>query len=369
MPKFVEEFERPEDARALLAEIRRLAAAVRRDRVQFMEVCGTHTVAIFRYGIRDVIPANIRLLSGPGCPVCVTPNRSIDEFIAISRTPRIVAAVFGDMMRVPGTDSSLELEKARGADVRIVYSSLDALALARENPGKDVVFFAVGFETTAPTIAATLVSAAEEGVRNFYVLPANKLIPPAMAAVLETEGLALDGLICPGHVSAIIGSRVYEFIPAEYRIGAVVTGFQSTDILQCVYMLLRQFVDGAPRVENQYSRLVTPEGNLAALKVMDTVFEPCDSEWRGLGVIPLSGLKLRPRFETFNVLRKFDLRLPESREPEGCLCGEVLRGKKEPTDCPLFGRACTPVSPVGACMVTTEGTCQAHYRYRAERKR
>ena len=369
MPKFVEEFERPEDARVLVSKIRELSAAAHRERLQFMEVCGTHTVAIFRYGIRDVIPASIRLLSGPGCPVCVTPNRSIDEFIAVSRMPGVVAAVFGDMMRVPGTESSLELEKARGADVRVVYSSLDALALARENPGKDVVFFAVGFETTAPTIAATLSAAAETGLRNFYVLPANKLIPPAIAAVLETEGLALDGLICPGHVSAIIGSRPYEFIPAKYRVGAVVTGFQSTDILQCIYMLLRQVVEGAPRVETQYSRIVLPEGNVAALGVMNRVFEPCDSAWRGLGVIPLSGLKLRPDFARFDVLRKFELRLPESREPEGCLCGEVLRGKKEPLDCPLFGRACTPVSPIGACMVTTEGTCQAYYRYRAQRTR
>ena len=369
MPKFVEEFERPEDARVLVNSIRKLAAEVGRERVQFMEVCGTHTVAIFRYGIRDIIPANIRLLSGPGCPVCVTPNRSIDEFIAISRKPGVVAAVFGDMMRVPGTDSSLELEKARGADVRVVYSSMDALALARENPRKDVVFFAVGFETTAPTIAATLVTAADSGVRNFYVLPANKLVPPAMTAVLETEGLALDGLICPGHVSAIIGSRVYGFIPEKYRIAAVVTGFQSTDILQGIYMLLRQLVDGVPRVETQYSRLVAPEGNLAALEVMDRVFEPCDSAWRGLGVIPSSGLKLRPRFAEFDVLKKFDLELPESQEPDGCLCGEILRGKKEPLDCPLFGRVCTPLSPVGACMVTTEGTCQAHYRYRAKRTR
>ena len=369
MPKFVEEFERPEDARVLVSKIRELAAATRRDRLQFMEVCGTHTVAIFRYGIRDVIPANIRLLSGPGCPVCVTPNRSIDEFIAVSRKPGVVAAVFGDMMRVPGTDSSLELERARGADVRVVYSSLDALALARENPGRDVVFFAVGFETTAPTIAATLAAAAETGVRNFYVLPANKLIPPAMAAVLETEGLALDGLICPGHVSAIIGSRPYEFIPAKHRIGAVVTGFQSTDILQCIYMLLRQVVEGTPRVETQYSRLVVPDGNVAALGVMNRVFEPCDSAWRGLGVIPSSGLKLKPDFVEFDVLRKFDLQLPESQEPEGCLCGEILRGKKEPLDCPLFGRVCTPASPVGACMVTTEGTCQAHYRYSFKRTR
>ncbi len=368
MPKFVEEFERPEDARILVTKIQELAASVGRDRVQFMEVCGTHTVAIFRYGIRDVIPENIRLLSGPGCPVCVTPNRAIDEFIAVSRMPGVVAAVFGDMMRVPGTDSSLEIEKARGADVRVVYSSLDALALARENPGKDVVFFAVGFETTAPTIAATLVAAVNSGVRNFYVLPANKLIPPAMAAVLDTEGLALDGLICPGHVSAIIGSRAYEFIPAKYRIGAVVTGFQSTDILQCIYMLLRQVVDGTPRVETQYSRLVAPDGNIAALDVMNRVFAPCDSEWRGLGVIPSSGLGLRPGFVQFDVLRKFDLKLPESQEPEGCMCGEILRGKREPLDCPLFGRVCTPMSPVGACMVTTEGTCQAHYRFRVERR-
>jgi hydrogenase expression/formation protein HypD len=367
MPKFIEEFERPEDAIVLVRKIHELAHLAGRDRVQLMEVCGTHTVAIFRYGIRDLLPASVRLLSGPGCPVCVTPNHSIDQFIALSLMPGVISAVFGDMMRVPGTASSLELEKARGADVRIVYSSLDALQIAKDNPGNEVVFFAVGFETTAPTIASTLKTAAASGIRNFRVLPANKLIPPAMAAVLETEGLALDGLICPGHVSAIIGSRAYDFIPAKYRVGAVVAGFQSTDILQTVYLLLRQIVEGSPKVETQYSRLVSPGGNRAALGVMNEVFEPCDSAWRGLGNIPLSGLALRPEFKQFDVLEKFDLPSFESREPEGCLCGEILRGKKEPLDCPLFGRACTPESPVGACMVTTEGTCQAHYRFRAER--
>ena len=363
MPRFTEEFENPEDAKLLLSEIRYLAQSCNKEKIQLMEVCGTHTVAIFRYGIKELIPDNIRLLSGPGCPVCVTPNSAIDQFIGLSRTPGVIATVFGDMMRVPGSGSSLEMEKARGADVRVVYSSLDALKIARENPDRQVVFFAVGFETTAPTIAATLLTAAREGVENFFILPANKLVPPAIKAVLDTEDLALDGLICPGHVSTIIGSRAYEFIPSRYGIGAVVTGFQSTDILYATCLLLRQIAERRPRVQTQYSRLVSDDGNTAALKIMYQVFETCDSSWRGLGRIPESGLKLRPEFVRFDSSGRFDVAVHESREPEGCLCGEVLRGKKEPPDCALFGNSCTPEVPVGACMVTTEGTCQAYYRY------
>jgi hydrogenase expression/formation protein HypD len=367
MSRFTEDFENPDDARLLLREIENLARSCNKERIQFMEVCGTHTVAIFRYGIRELIPDSIRLLSGPGCPVCVTPNSSVDQFIKLSQMRGIVATVFGDMMRVPGSDSSLEMVKARGADVRIVYSSLDALKIARENPDKQVVFFAVGFETTAPTIASTLLTAAREGIRNFFVLPANKLVPPAIRAVLDTEDLALDGLICPGHVSAIIGSRVYDFIPSQYGIGAVVTGFQSTDILYAICLLLRQVVEAKPRVQTQYSRLVSDDGNPTALKIMYQVFEPCNSVWRGLGPIPMSGLKLRSEFLRFDFSDRFDVPVPESLEAKDCLCGEVLRGKKEPYDCALFGSACTPEAPVGACMVTNEGTCQAYYRYRGRR--
>jgi hydrogenase expression/formation protein HypD len=364
MCRFTEDFERPDDARVLLAEIEHLAQSLDRATIQFMEVCGTHTVAIFRYGIRQLIPDNVRLLSGPGCPVCVTPNPSIDEFIELARRPEVIATVFGDMMRVPGTRTSLENEKARGTDVRVVYSSLDALKIAKDNPGKSTVFFSVGFETTAPTIAATVLTARREGVENFFILPANKLIPPAIKAVLDTEGLALDGLICPGHVSAVIGSDAYEFVASKHGVAAVVAGFQSTDILQTIYLLLRQVAEGAPRVETQYSRLVKDKGNPAALKAMYDVFEPCDSAWRGLDVIPASGLKLRPEFLGFDASKKFDVSVSYSKEPEGCICGEILRGKVEPEDCPLFATACTPETPVGACMVTTEGTCQAHYRFR-----
>ena len=364
MSRFIEEFENPEDAKSLLDKIRGLAESCKIDQARFMEVCGTHTVAIFRYGIRGLIPPRIRLLSGPGCPVCVTPNSSIDQFIALCRKTGVIAAVFGDMMRVPGSGSSLEMEKATGADVRIVYSSLDALKMAKENQDKEIVFFSVGFETTAPTIAATISAASKEGIKNFSILSANKLIPPAVKAVLDTKDVALDGLICPGHVSAIIGSGAYEFIPSLYRIGAVVTGFQSSDILYTIYLLLRQIAEGRPRVETQYSRLVSRDGNAAALKIMYEVFEPCDSSWRGLGMIPESGLRLRREFSGFDVLNRFDVPAVESSEPEGCLCGEVLRGKKEPFDCALFGSACTPQAPVGACMVTTEGTCQAYYRFR-----
>jgi len=367
MARFTAEFENPDDARLLLGKIKNLAQSCDQERVRFMEVCGTHTVAIFRYGIRELVPRNIRLLSGPGCPVCVTPNSAIDQFIRLSRMQDVIATVFGDMMRVPGSDSTLEVEKATGADVRVVYSSLDALNMARANPDRQVVFFAVGFETTAPTIAATLFAALREGIENFFILPANKLIPPAIRAVLDTEDLALNGLICPGHVSTIIGSRVYEFIPSQYGIGAVVTGFQSSDILYAIYLLLRQIVEGKPHVETQYSRLVSDDGNPDALKIMYRVFEPCDSSWRGLGLIPKSGLKLRGEFSRFDFSNRFDVSTAESSEPEGCLCGEVLRGKKEPHDCALFGSACTPEAPVGACMVTTEGTCQAYYRYREKR--
>ncbi|MFH0777785.1 MAG: hydrogenase formation protein HypD [Candidatus Eisenbacteria bacterium] len=363
MSRFTDEFENPEDAKRLLVRIAELASC-HGGRIQLMEVCGTHTVAIFRYGIRDLVPENIRLISGPGCPVCVTPNVSIDQFIHMSRLPRVIAAVFGDMMRVPGTSSSLEKERAKGADVRVVYSSLDALRIAKENPDREIVFFAVGFETTAPTIAATLMSAKLDGVRNFSILPANKLIPPAVKAVLDTEGLALDGLICPGHVSTIIGSRPYEFIPSDYGVGAVVTGFQSTDILQAILLLLEQAVNRDPGVIIQYSRIVKKDGNPEALKIMRDVFEPCDSAWRGLGEIASSGLTLRGEYATFDCLRRFDVPSIVSQEPGGCLCGEVLRGKRVPNDCPLFGKVCTPESPVGACMVTTEGTCQAYYRYR-----
>ncbi|UCF79080.1 MAG: hydrogenase formation protein HypD [Candidatus Eiseniibacteriota bacterium] len=367
MSRLTERFENPGDARLLLDRIADLARSSGRDRVQLMEVCGTHTVAIFRYGIRQLIPENIRLLSGPGCPVCVTPNSAIDEFIEMSKRPGVIAAVFGDMMRVPGSVTSLERAKAKGADVRVVYSSLDALKMAKENPEKSVVFFAVGFETTAPTIAATILGADRDGTQNFFVLPANKLIPPAVAAVLETEGLALDGLICPGHVSTIIGSDAYEFIPSRYGVAAVVAGFQSTDILRAIQLLLEQVVAGKPRVHTEYSRLVKKEGNPAALKVMYDVFEPCDSAWRGLGVIPSSGLKLRPDFSRFDSSERFDVSVAQSQEPAGCLCGEILRGKVDPPDCPLFAGECTPETPVGACMVTTEGTCQAHYRFRESR--
>jgi hydrogenase expression/formation protein HypD len=364
MSRLTEQFENPEDAKLLLGKIAEVAESSGRDRIQLMEVCGTHTVAIFRYGIRQLIPENIRLLSGPGCPVCVTPNPSIDEFIELAREPQVIATVFGDMMRVPGTHTSLEKEKAQGADVRVVYSSLDALKIAGENPERLVVFFAVGFETTAPTIAATILAADRDGVENFFILSANKLIPPAVSAVLDTEGLALDGLICPGHVSAIIGSDAYGFVASKHGVAAVVAGFQSTDILQAIYLLLSQVVERAPRVEIQYSRLVKENGNPAALKAMYDVFEPCDSAWRGLGAIPMSGLRLRSGFARFDASQKLGVSVSDSREPEGCLCGEVLRGKVEPRDCPLFGTTCTPEAPVGACMVTTEGTCQAHYRFR-----
>jgi hydrogenase expression/formation protein HypD len=328
----------------------------------FMEVCGTHTMNIARFGIRSLLPANLRLISGPGCPVCVTPNRWIDRAIATSRAPGVILATFGDMIRVPGSASSLERESARGADVRVVASTLEAMALARENSGKRVVFAAVGFETTSPTVAVSIREAKRLGIANYFVLCGHKRMPPALDA-LVADGPRLDGYLCPGHVSAILGSRVYERLARVHRVGCVIAGFEPLDILHAILLLVRQVRDAEPRVENPYSRAVTPDGNVRALEAMTEVFEPCDSEWRGLGLIPESGLRIRKAFEAHDAILAVAVDVEPTREPVGCRCGEVLRGTARPTECGLFGNACTPDHPAGACMVSVEGTCAAEYRY------
>lgn len=351
---------RPTD---LLRRIEERAARLAPRAVRFMEVCGTHTMALFRSGIRAMLPPNVKLLSGPGCPVCVTPMGVVDAAIEIARRPGSCLATFGDMVRVPGSASSLERAKAEGADVRMVYSPLDALKLAEADPGRMVVFFAIGFETTTPTIAATLAYARDRGLKNLLFLAANKVIPPAMEAILAGGEVKLDGFICPGHVSVITGSAVYEPLAAKYRVPCVVTGFEAEDILEGIAMLLLQAVEGRAEVEVQYERWVSREGNAKARERVNEVFEPCDAAWRGLGTIPASGLALRPELRAHDALAVLGVEVPPELENPGCSCGAVLRGLIEPPECPLFASRCTPATPVGPCMVSTEGSCAAFYKY------
>jgi hydrogenase expression/formation protein HypD len=355
--KYVDEFRNPQIAERLVTEIQ--SEVGRLGRVTLMEVCGTHTMSIFRYGIRSLLPGNIRLLSGPGCPVCVTPKDFLDCAIGYGRQPGVTLATFGDMMRVPGSHSSLEREKAAGADVRIVYSAMDALEMAACLPDRTVVFLGVGFETTAPTIAASIAEAQRRGLENYAVLSGHKLVPPAMEALTNNLELSLDGFICPPHVSAIIGTRGYEVL----GVPCVVTGFEPLDILQGVLMLVRQFKKAESRVEIQYRRVVTAEGNPAAVRLMEEIFEPRDSEWRGLGRIAESGLAIRAAYRQFDMRHRMPLDVAPPVEDRGCRCGDVLRGLIRPPQCRLFGKQCTPEDPVGACMVSSEGTCAAYFKY------
>ncbi len=332
---------------------------------RFMEICGTHTVAIFKHGVRQVLPDHLALISGPGCPVCVTATRDIDKSIQLARIPEVIVTTFGDMVRVPGSESSLKKEKSAGADVRMVYSTMDALKIARENPDKKVVFLGIGFETTAPTIAAAVVAAEAQGLENFSVLSAHKLLPPAMDALLSGGEVDVTGFMCPGHVSTIIGTAPYEVVADQFKTPCVVMGFEPLDILQGISMLVDQVEAGEARVEIQYRRAVSPEGNPTALRTMDKVFQPCDAPWRGLGMIPNSGLAFRDVYRAFDAEAAFDLNVPDSPEPPGCKCGDVLRGVNTPTECSLFRKVCNPENPIGPCMVSSEGTCAAYYRFSA----
>ncbi|UCH42288.1 MAG: hydrogenase formation protein HypD [Dehalococcoidales bacterium] len=331
--------------------------------IRLMEFCGGHTVAIMKHGIRQLLPPTIEMLSGPGCPVCVTANADLDKAITLARLPEMIITTFGDMLKVPGSYSSLQEARAEGNDIRVVYSTQDALDIARKNPSKSVVFLGIGFETSAPTVAASVLDAEKEGIDNYYVLCLHKLTPPVMKALLDSGEVRLDGIICPGHVSAIIGSHPYRFIPDDYGIACVVSGFEPLDILLCVDMLVGQVEKGEPTVEIAYRRGVKPEGNQQALRVLDTVFKPCAADWRGMGVVPRSGLALRERYSHFDAGLAFEIETEPPLEPKGCLCGDILRGVKTPPDCKLFGQACTPVHPVGPCMVSSEGSCAAYYHY------
>ena len=346
-----------------LAERVRQLVAGRVEPMTFMEVCGTHTMAIYQYGIRSLLPLQVRLISGPGCPVCVTPNGYLDRAIAMSRLPGVTVATFGDLVRVPGSSSSLMEERARGADIRIVYSPLDAVALASKLPDRTVVFLGVGFETTAPTVAGSILAAERQGLSNYVVLTSHKTMPRPMELLSADPELAIDGYLCPAHVSAIIGASAYDFLAERYGLACVVTGFEPVDVLQGVEMLVRQVLAGESRVEIQYSRVVKTEGNERAREIMAQVFEPYNADWRGIGVIPGSGLRINERYARFDAANVIPVAVEELREYAGCCCGEVLKGKVSPFDCPLFDSACTPEAPVGACMVSSEGTCAAAYKY------
>lgn len=344
-------------------EISELAAAIGRP-MKLMEVCGTHTVAAFRSGLRSRLPQGVKLLSGPGCPVCVTPCAYIDQAIRIALERGVAVRTFGDMLRVPGSASSIEHARAQGADVKIVYSPMDALKEAAGRPGEKHVFLGVGFETTAPAVAWTIKEAARLGLGNFLVLCALKTMPAALKALLEGGEIRLDGLMCPGHVSAIIGARAYDFIPRDYGVPCVVSGFEPSDMLESIAMLLRMIREGRAEVMNQYLRAVDDSGNRLAWEAVMEVFEPCDAEWRGFGVIPGSGLQIRRAFAAHDASGVFALQsVPAGRKDSGCRCGDVLRGALSPDKCPLFGVACTPAAPMGPCMVSGEGACAAQYRY------
>jgi hydrogenase expression/formation protein HypD len=359
---YQDEFRQKELVQGLAERIRRLVAGCGRA-MTFMEVCGTHTMAIYRFGLRSLLPPEIRLISGPGCPVCVTPNDYIDRAIALCRLPEVITVSFGDMMRVPGSTSSLLEERAKGADIRIVYSPLDAVAIAAKNRDKKVVFLGVGFETTAPTIAASILKAEAEGIANYYVLAANKTIPVPMQVLAADPEIAIDGYLCPAHVSAIIGADAYKPLAEKFHTPCVITGFEPADMLQGILMLAGQRLSGENRVEIQYSRVVRPEGNLKAQAMLAQLFTPCDVAWRGIGVIPGSGLRIRDEYCRFDAAAMIPVEVEAVKEHPGCSCGEILKGKLQPDQCALFGTICTPESPVGACMVSSEGSCAAAYRY------
>lgn len=346
----------------LVREIRELAESIGRP-VQLMEVCGTHTVSIFRSGIRSLMPENLRLVSGPGCPVCVTAQRHIDAAIELAAMNDVIVATYGDMIRVPGRLGSLETQRARGADVRVVNSTVSALDLAQTHPDRQVVFVAVGFETTAPATAAVVLAARQRGIDNFSVLMAHKLVVPAMLALLDGGDVPLDGFLCPGHVTVIIGSEAYRVIVERYRMPCVVAGFEPMGILESLAALLRQVSSGDAQLENVYDVAVTSGGNVVAQRLMDRVFVRADAPWRALGVIADSGLELRPEFRRFDALERFGVELGEDADHPACRCGEVIQGKLMPAECALFGKDCTPLNPLGPCMVSSEGTCSAWFKY------
>ena len=356
--KYIDEFRDKDLVLRIAEKIHKLSTRP----VSLMEVCGGHTMAIQRYGIPSLLPENISLLSGPGCPVCVSSRHFIDQAIAYSKLDNVIITTYGDLIMVPGSSSSLNREKAGGADIRIVYSVLDVLKLAQENKNKKIIFLAIGFETTAPSSAVAILNARRDNISNFYLYSAHKVMPPAMEAIVD-EGVMIDGYIAPGHVSTITGSQIYENIANKYKLGCVISGFEPVDLLQTIYMLVKQIETHSPKVEIQYKRAVKREGNVKAQQIMYEVFDLQDDWWRGLGILKNSGLKLRKKYEQFDTEKIFNVEVEETREDKGCICGEILKGIKKPKECKLFGKICTPDEPVGPCMVSQEGTCNAYFRY------
>ncbi len=359
--KYSEEYRDRELVQRLSREIASLAPGP----ATLMEVCGTHTMAVARFGLKSLLPPPVRLVSGPGCPVCVTDQADIDAFLALGRIPRAILATFGDMVRVPGSTTSLEQERARDVQVRVVYAPLDAVALARENPHNEVVFFGVGFETTMPATAVALKVAAAEGLRNFSVFSVHKTMPAALQVLLGSGDVKVSGLLLPGHVTTVIGPEAFSFIPQKFHIPCAVTGFEPVDILLGVYSILKQIADHRAVVDNVYTRAVKAPANPRAVALLAEVFIPEDAAWRGLGIIPGSGAGLRDEFTRFDARRRFaDLlaRVPKAL-PSACRCGDILRGTLAPRDCSQFDRTCTPSQPLGPCMVSSEGACSAAFKY------
>ncbi|NPV92611.1 MAG: hydrogenase formation protein HypD [Firmicutes bacterium] len=354
-----------ERAQEWIRKIREDASRLDRT-INLMEVCGTHTVAIAQHGLRELLPPNVKLLSGPGCPVCVTDGDDIDDLLELAKQPGVTLATFGDLMRVPGDAGNLQESKAQGADVRVVYSTLDALEIAAAEPQRQVVFAGIGFETTAPTVAVSLEQAAARGFKNYSVWSLHKVVPPALKALLDDDQVRIDGFINPGHVCTILGTEPFEFVARDYHRPCVIAGFEANDILETVWMILQQHLRQDWKVEIQYRRAVRPGGNPAARGYLEKVFRLGDAAWRGLGVIPESGLDIAPAYSEWDARKRFQVERPQVRNKgkrAPCLCGAILKGLKDPHDCPSFGQACTPLKPVGPCMVSTEGACAAYYRY------
>jgi hydrogenase expression/formation protein HypD len=365
--KYMHEFRDPIQAEALLDQIRQVGAQIyaqTQTPIKLMEICGGHTHSIFKYGLETLLPETVELVHGPGCPVCIMPKGRLDDAIALANQSNVIFTTFGDVLRVPGSKQTLLQAKAEGATIRIVYSPLDALEIAKQQPDREVIFFAIGFETTAPSTALTVLQAERDGIQNFSLFCNHVLVVPALEALLTNPDLQLDGFVGPGHVSTVIGTEPYRVIAEQYRKPLVVSGFEPLDILQSIWMVLRQLVAGRCEIENQYTRLVKPQGNRVALDAMQRVFEIRDwFEWRGLGDIPRSGLKMHPTYAQFDAELKFAIPGQQVADHKACQCGEILKGVLKPWQCKVFGTACTPEHPIGACMVSSEGACAAYYKY------
>ncbi|EYE88382.1 hydrogenase formation protein HypD [Fervidicella metallireducens AeB] len=355
------QFKNPQDIQRIVKAINEMDIPP----IKIMEICGTHTMAIAKSGIRSLLPQNVKLISGPGCPVCVTPIERIDSIIELAKNRDVVIATYGDMLKVPGSKygESLERLKAIGANVEMVYSAIDAVELAKHNKDKKVVFLGIGFETTTPGTSLAIQAAKKAGIKNFFVFSMHKLVEPILRGLIEMPDFDINGFICPGHVSVILGERGLEFLVKEYKIPSVICGFEAGDILTSIYKIMLQIKEGNAKLENEYMRAVSYEGNRKAFQSIFEYFEPCDDLWRGIGLVPMSGLKLKEEFSEYDAIEHFKIKLDNTDKETACKCGEVIKGKQQPTGCPLFGKTCTPENPVGPCMVSSEGACAAYYKY------